>query len=356
MEFRRYRHHWVLLLYCLVDLCAFAYLPSYDVIGPELLVNPGFQGGLRGWKLQGDLHRVGLRDRVLKIDHGTEPALTVLSQCQAARRLPSRLALAAEAKCRGVVRGKAVWHEARIELVGYDSRDEGDYGVTTRLLGLQGEEVWAGEAQVYRNTPKYRRVCVEISLYRAPGEFWVKGLSLRQARESGLYRWVSLSLLGGWVVLGVWLAQGLFKHYRGRPLAGYLLVLFGALLMGILMPQELRSGLERQILSWLAHLGLSIAPEERFSQVGNFDLWPRYWDLSKFSHLLGFTLLAGLLSFDPRDTRAARLFGLLLLAVATELLQFYVPERTPRLSDVMVDSLGISLGWILGRLWYRLWG
>lgn len=356
MGFRRYRYHWVLLFYCVVDLCAFAYLSPYDAIGPELLVNPDFQGRLEGWKLQGDLHRVRLQDGMLEIDHGAEPALTVLSQCQAAQRLPSRLALTAKAKCRGVVRGEAVWHEARIELVGYDSRNEGDYEVTTRLLGLQGEEAWVGEARVYRNTLKYRRICVEVSLYRASGRFWIKGLSLRQAQESRLYRWVSLSLLGGWVVLGAWLARGLFGHYRGRPLAGYLIALLGVLLMGILMPQELRSGLERQILSWLAHLGLSIASDGPFSQVGRFDLWPRHWDLSKFSHLAGFTLLAGLLSVDPRDTRVARLCGLLLLAVATELLQFYVPERTPRFSDVMVDSLGISLGWVLGRLWYHMRG
>jgi VanZ family protein len=41
------------------------------------------------------------------------------------------------------------------------------------------------------------------------------------------------------------------------------------------------------------------------------------------------------------------LSALLLLAVATELMQFFVPLRTPRLSDVIVDSSGVSLGLLL---------
>ena len=346
----RFRYHWALLLYCLLDLLAFSQLAPYDPVGAQLLANPHFTHGLQGWRLEGDAQRVQVRDGLLRIDHAAVSHTTSLSQCYLAKGLPGQLLLSAKAASHGVVRGRKSWHEARIDLVGYDAQGEGDYRVRTRLIGLDGDQTWVKSQRVYRNVSDYRKICVEVSLYGATGAFQVRELSLHQARENPSYRWVSLSLLGGWVVLGLWLLKALYEYYRGGPWGPYLLSLFALLLIGVLMPQALRSGLEQQILSLSSHLGLVFAPGSTLHHGAGLDLWPQRWDLSKIAHLVGFTLLAGLLFWERRTGTTERLFGLLLLAMATELLQFYVPDRTPRVSDLMVDALGILVGWGLGYL------
>jgi hypothetical protein len=353
-QFGVFRYHGVLLLFCLLDLLAFAWLTPYDTLAPQLLENPDFSQGLQGWKLEGEAGSLHVGDGTLTIYHGTASDSTSLLQCHPAALLPERLLLSARGSSRGVVRGEKSWHEARVDLVGYDTQGEGNYRVSTRLLGMDGDQPWREARRVYENSGDYQRICVEISLYGASGQFQVQALSLYRAQPNTTYRTVSLLLLTGWGLLGLWLGKALFSYYRHQPQGRYLLIVFTLLLVGILMPQMLRTSLEVQILSMLSHLGITLTPTDTLHHGSVFDLWPQRWDLSKLSHLFGFTLLSGLIFSERRAAFVERFFGLLLLAVATELLQFYVPDRTPRLSDVVVDSLGILLGWGIASLFLRV--
>lgn len=67
-------------------------------------------------------------------------------------------------------------------------------------------------------------------------------------------------------------------------------------------------------------------------------------------HLILFTLLGGAGSAALPGWRIGRaVSGLLLLGSATELIQFFVPGRNPRLSDVFVDVVAGLLGWAIVR-------
>jgi VanZ family protein len=64
-------------------------------------------------------------------------------------------------------------------------------------------------------------------------------------------------------------------------------------------------------------------------------------------------LLGLLLCFDRALSVGKGVSTLLLLALTSEILQFFVPLRTPRVSDLVVDALGIALGMGLARLAMR---
>jgi hypothetical protein len=189
-----------------------------------------------------------------------------------------------------------------------------------------------------------QRACVEIALYATSGRFQVRHLSLFQGVEYLPHRIGRLALMMGWGLLAFWLAYRTLQHYRDRALGRWLLGAALLLLAGILLPHEWKQTLEAEIVTVLEPIALTLPASAGLAGESAWGLWPGAWDLSKYSHLLGFALLSLLLFADrtlPWMKHAATLF---LLAAATEVGQFFVPLRTPRLSDMVVDLLGIAIG------------
>ncbi len=340
-------------VYCLLNLLFFLNIRPYLPQAPELLSNGDFADGLSAWRIEGEEpSRVAVSEGVLSLDHPVASSST-LAQCWPAQALPQPLILSAEARSDGVLHGSKRWHEARIDLVGYDGQGRGIYRTHTRLLGLHGSHPWRSASALFRLPAEAQRACVEISLYSAPGRFQVRHLSLLPGAESLLHHVGSWLLLAGWILIALWLAIPLARHLWGARLGRWLLLVALLLLAGVLMPYEIRLQMENWILRLLGTIGVSLPVEESLGSENAWAPWPAHWDLSKYSHLAGFTLLAALLAADRQSGRTRVLAALLLLAVSTEILQFFVPLRTPRLSDVVVDSLGILLGTGLGLL--RVW-
>lgn len=94
------------------------------------------------------------------------------------------------------------------------------------------------------------------------------------------------------------------------------------------VPEDLRDGLERAGLSFIA---------------------------AKSLHAAGYAFLT-ILAFTLPVPKRWRWFLVLLLAwhgVATEIGQSFVPNRTGRVRDVLIDWLGIGLGLLAVRAWPR---
>ena len=356
---RRYgllmRWHWVTLLFCLLNLAFFALYNPYVPQGGQLIENANFTRGLEGWKLEGKRQIVETAHGGVSIDHGATAETTMLSQCRAANTLPDTLLLSADVGTREVVRGKIPWHDARLVLVGYDAQGRADYHVKSVLVALDGNRVRQTYSAIFHKPPSSTRLCFRISLYAAAGYLEVGHLSLHGVSKRPLHAYGRGLLLAGWIVLGLWLAQALFEYYRLRPRGAVLLPLLVLVLLlgGILMPQEIRFAIEQHLALLLSSIGLDIEVTEIYQRHDTWALWPERWDISKLAHLTGFTLLAWVVLRDRGVRVVDVLSALVLLAVATELMQFFVPGRTPRLSDVIVDSVGITLGCGLG-LAYRL--
>jgi VanZ family protein len=76
---------------------------------------------------------------------------------------------------------------------------------------------------------------------------------------------------------------------------------------------------------------------------------------AKALHLGGYALLAFLAATlpAPRRWRVGLVLMLFAHGVATEVIQTYVPNRTGKASDVLIDWNGIALGTVAAQLWGR---
>ncbi len=74
--------------------------------------------------------------------------------------------------------------------------------------------------------------------------------------------------------------------------------------------------------------------------------------VAKAAHVIGYAVLAALAATLPVRRRGrVILVGLLVLhGVATEVIQTYVPGRTGKVADVLIDWAGIALGALAARL------
>jgi hypothetical protein len=336
----------LVLFFCAVNLFFFAFVQPYRGFGPELLYNQDFSRGLLGWEFDGASRKAVIDQDVITIDHADKKLSTTLLQCSPKELFPKQLILSAESMSHGVKKGEVSWHEARIDLVDYDIQDVGVYGKTL-LIAMQGDTGWVSSQRLFTVNPSAHKRCVEISLYSSPGQFKVRNLSLKEGERVEAYGWGRNSLIIGWVLLGLCIGRHLYRHYRYRVQGRYLLFLLPLVIGGILMPIELKLLLEKQVILLLSYVGFHLSSPDLLQDRGLWDLWPAVWDLSKISHLVGFLLISLVLFSEKRANVGFLLLGLLLLALSSELLQFFVPERTPRLSDLTVDTLGVLSGWLL---------
>jgi hypothetical protein len=348
------RYQGAVFAFCLLNLLFFLTVQPYQQLGGELLANGDFSQGLERWSLKGEPERISHKAGVLTIHH-TEKHSDVLAQCWRAEMLPQPLLLSAEGRCQAVVRGLKSWHEARIDLVAYDAKGEGLYDIRTQLFKLEGDRSWQRAQALFDLPEASQRVCLEISLYDAPGVFQVRQLSLTPGMVSLTYRTGRWLLLAGWLVLILWLIPPFYRYYRQSRLVGWMLVAGMLLLAGVLMPHETRMQIEALTIRSLTGLGVPLTASSPGTIESVWSLWPTEWNLSKYSHLVGFAFLTALFTADRGVGLGVRISTLLLLAVVTEILQYFVPLRTPRLSDLVVDALGIAIGMglALGAMCFR---
>ena len=120
-----------------------------------------------------------------------------------------------------------------------------------------------------------------------------------------------------------------------------LVLSFGVLATAVLVPNTTLAWVRAEN-PWLSH---------GISQVEM--LWPA----ADTVHILAFSVLGMIARLAlPRTHAGWIIVGVLLFSIITELLQFYVPGRTPLLSDVRDNMLGLLVGFGCGAviLWlYR---
>jgi hypothetical protein len=94
---------------------------------------------------------------------------------------------------------------------------------------------------------------------------------------------------------------------------------------------------------WLLLTLLLLSPDPR--ALLGLESWANWPPGSKAAHIICFTLLAILAHLSrPPLSRTPLLAALAAYAVATEGLQYFVPNRAPRIGDVALDLLGLAIG------------
>lgn len=239
----------------------------------------------------------------------------------------ARLDAAMAVRVSGFARGRDIGplekagNEAQVLIV---QRGEGRFKAGASALLLRGTLETSFD-RIIPLLPVTDDVGLLIRLSNVSGRLELSDLHVEWLAERIIVRWLRYGLLAVWGCVLSLLALSWMNHALSR--AGVILA-FTLVLVGVLMPGDLRSQAEHWMLASFA-----------LPAINSGFAW------SDLAHISMFFLLAMVLSLVRPDFRPLQLlFDLLLLAAATEALQLFVEGRQAGFDDIGLDFLGSLLG------------
>ncbi len=342
------RHYLVALGLSILTWLYFTLITAYVPVGGQMLADPGFARGEGFWQVGGNRKGVRFEEGVLTLSNTSPRQSSSVFQCFNRRDFPDQARILIEARAEPLILGEKPWNEAKVGLLLQDNHGEKQYQLNNCLVQLKRAQPWTRYETALSIPDDLGQVCFRISLISTQGVFQVKNPSLQAARMLPSFR------VGWWILLIVW---GACLWIWSRHLLGLYPVLrqsfplwamVGLMALGILMSNDLKIELLHLLRPWLP-------VDHEYPGGVVVDAWaewlpmlvPGYWNITKFSHLIGFFLLSAILLRKPRASTPVLVTGMLVAAICSEALQFFSPGRSPRVSDLVVDSLGILTGWWL---------
>ena len=268
-----------------------------------------------------------------------------------------RIQLQAQVQARGVQAGAKPWNKARLLLVQY-REGKPRYDVGHVAAALDGSTDWQTVDKVFTIAPDTDECRVVAQLSRSSGEFTVKGLSLYEVRETVFYGWAKLFVRGAWIVFVVCLFLPYLRKKNLLLEQLPVLLTVGAILIGTSLPAPIKNDWKQRAETTLAKVfagdeggGYTVAPKVKDNQrqksikkrpmPAEKKTGVERLDLTKAAHFMLFGLLALLLKMtSPSRPTRLLLFDLFMLACATELSQFFIDDRSPLISDIIIDMAG----------------
>ena len=334
----------VVMLLVIGTTAFFNLYERYEPVGKELLVDPNFKEGFSRWLQSGrGAAEIINGDVVLR---ATAPAADV-----AVRQIiknPSRfsqLRLSAELEATDIRPGPRFWQRGYLALVSFDD-DKRMLQVPHVAAHLEGTKAWKSYSAVFRVPEAADELRVSVQLIGATGTLAFRNLSLQEVAERPSYGVLRGSWLIVWIVALTWLLIPYLSHLRfDLPHALACLILVG-IFAGTLMPVSFKvfveSWLGNVILQLMQFLGVE-APSAIGPSPENLAVHEPMLD--KLGHLLFFGLLGLVARWAyPRLSRSSVVLVLLTLACVSETLQFFVDGRSARISDLLIDAAGVTLG------------
>ena len=273
-------------------------------------------------------------------------------------------------KVDGVIAGKYSWHCARLLLTQYDHHNKwisGEHG----LVAERGSKDWAYHEDVFEIIPGARRVLVNIQQAGTAGTAWFDQLEAQAVKLRASFPWWRICFALLWVAAAVLYFPRCRLHRRKL----HLLILLNAavIIVGTLMPSDvIKAGEEiaREQLEQIAKpkpvpekhkpteqkampakeikkLPVPIEPSHMdrvIETVGRIHLMGHY---VLFASLCFLVYLSAALERQHPIYFAKVGFDIFLFACITESLQYLTLDRTPGISDMLIDVYGMATALLL---------
>lgn len=346
--------HTILLFFvaALLTIITNMVIERYQDNSQQLLFNPIFSEDLKGWQLRGEN---GLD---IIADNG---AVTLESQDKGRQvevfqelTVPDgedRFRFAADLQLADVVAGEKSWNKARLLFLQYiDGKP--DYTLRHVVSSLTGTRGWKTYSEVFRIAKNCRVVKVGIQLNQSSGKLSIRNPVVFRVKDNPLY------ILTKWLIMFLWLIfyLCLFQPYRQGATTKLLKIFLGltvvVLIVGITLPGRIKNDLRNDLLR---EIKSCVVPVEqvvvKMHVVDVSSLKILKMDITHLAHFILFSFLAFLLILgNPKSSVPLVLTYLALIACSTELMQFYIEGRLPRVQDFMIDMAGggmVVWGWYL---------
>lgn len=307
---------------------------QYEVSGDELLTNRVFDNKLDGWQSAGDVAAISI-DSQSTIRLTSKNNKKIVSIKQTLENIPKGqfVRLSGVMKVKNVGRGGEIWQAARIIFVAVDAEGRSMYNVPHVLVMLNGTADWEFYSKVFVAVSHAVRYYVEVQLVNVTGVMWVKDLSLLPVKETLSFRLFQSASVLLWLVVTIWILAPYRREIFTSKGNVLILLMLIAALFASLASTDLKHGfieLLKPFLPW-------VEDEAMIFRVG---------------HFLAYSLISVAVFWAVKAKRSSRAviicFCLLVIfSMLTEVLQYLVDGRTPRISDFFVDVFGVISGFII---------
>jgi len=356
------RTRWKVVLFSLLALSTVLFIARYEPyqnVGPELLAAPALSGPWAQWQGQGPAGSIAIAggEARLRLEDGAASA-----RLTRAIDDPARFALlrfAGALRTEDVVGGEKEWEKARLVLSSLDAAGR-SLPVDHHLVRLTGSRPWKEYAKVFRVSRETRKMVATVQLLHSTGTVWVKDLSLRPVAEKPVFaacRAVAFFLWGAFLL---WLLAPYAAGARNLLLRGAVVLAVAAILAGTLMPADMKFSFldDLSVTTQQVQVHKESAPRPPAAPSDAPELWQSLFKTrhvtSKLGHFAFFGVLAVALRLArPGQGKTSLFTDALMLAGATEMLQFFVEGRSPAVFDLLIDASGVLFGaaalWLVRR-------
>jgi hypothetical protein len=339
----------VLLLFSFGTILFFNLYEKYVFVGPELIINNHFHNNLVKWEYSDQFVFVVNPDEgIVRLESNNPVNIIGLSQTISHIERYSLLRLSINIKTDSVPPGRGPWNTARVVLASHDQKGAPMWHLPHVLAALRDTRDWEHHEAVFAVAPEATGVSVFVQLAQTTGTMWVKDISLQPVMEKASFHKFHGAAVILWTAVALWIVVPMIRSAYGSPRHGAILALGLAILLAVLMPENLKE-----------HLGSSLFPSfvepivtPPVASVFRFTPLLPDLDIYKAGHFFMFAMLAvAALYRRPHPVSRAQMLGyLLLFALVTEILQLLVSGRSAQLGDVLVDGAGMITGLMLLRL------
>jgi len=241
---------------------------------------------------------------------------------------------------------------ANLMLLSAGNQQNWDYRVPHLLTAITSTQDWSHYEAGFKLDPNTVQYKISANLSGLTGSLLIKNIALYTAEKSVFYTAGYFSLLLSWVFLLLYLIGCLSKHitrlYQYWPLLAVLLVIIA----GILLPADIKYSLLDRVHAFVSILlvDLTVPGTDRTLH----DIVRPLLSIDKTGHLIAFGATGFILAWKDKVGYKQYLPTLILFAIATETLQYFIPGRNPMLMDVAIDITGIIAGTSLAYLLKRV--
>jgi hypothetical protein len=256
-----------------------------------------------------------------------------------------RLRLEAALKWEDVRAGKNAWNKARLVLFQYNE-SERRIEMPDLVAAVDGTGGWKACREVFEISPEARKLKVEAHLSQCTGEMWIDDVGLYGVVQTSLYTWAGRVLLGLWGFFFTVLLVCCLGAVQWRPawLKAGLVVVFLAVIAGTTIPNDTKNQLKDGLENGIQSVGKSVGADKF---IDNMPV-----DITKVGYFCLFAAAGWLLVVLLPGVRIYKIFAILaMLAAGTELVQFFINERSPLVSDFAIDAAGGIAGTAVALLW-----
>lgn len=351
----------------------------YNLVGPELLDDGGFERGLEAWESGGYGGEARAEDGAVVLSV-TPPCERPTCGAILLQDLPvpeaEILVLGASTATEGVGGPITSVGELNVYLVPRGADGTGLWDEALTVVSQSGTSPWTAQRFGMDVQPHWTSLTVLVQLRAAEGLARADDVTLRTATPRAVWRLALDGLAGGWLVAAFGTLVALARTPGTRFRGAFVAACIAGLGLLVLPARYVDGAVDAVVAAFEAEPEAIVTPPPRVEaapatpapaaspakrEPGEAAPMPDESVLrgtlrEAAPHFSLFVLLGALAALAfPGAPTAGLAIRMLAFAGTTEVLQLFTPDRGPSVEDIVADTAGVALGLAVARLVTRRW-